>query len=209
MWCKKRIAAAPGVLAVLLLAAPEAGAQVRSATVALKTTCPYGCWQGANAALRRLDNVRDVRVAPDFEYRESDKYECVMQLELSEDVFPDVRRWKDQFIKLANDAYVVREFEVTVDGVLARVGDAIVLKSPSSDRPVSLVPLREDPRKHPAGSNEYAGNVGKAFNDLRRQAAEPGRQGLRISVTGTIVSNGPGYTVEVREYVVLPESKKK
>ena len=169
------------------------------AAIGLTSKCPYGlgaCWGGAYEALVKLDGVSAVRPVANAADSTADVY-------LGRDVLPDVDRWAEQIAETANGSYDLRGVEVSVNGVLARQDDGLVLTGPLFAAAVPLRALGETDKvqfdqaarqAHPATSEERS-----AFDRLAAAGgAVSGATTMRV--TGPLVREGDCWTLHVRTF---------
>jgi galactose oxidase len=163
--------------------------------VGLTGTCPYGisaCWGGANEALARLDGVAQVDPIPDGEASTATVF-------LADGSLPSLDRWREQFLSIVNQSYVLRGIEVTLTGAVESRGDELFLDAGHGRPSVRLAPLDpadkvqwDRPARTPAPlSPEEAA----AYATLVTQEAVTGP----VTVTGPLRQAGDDFTLEVRK----------
>jgi len=167
--------------------------------VGLTPTCPYGlatCWGGASTGLRQLDGVDVVRPI-------ADNAASVAFLYLDHDGLPDIENWPTQFARSTNGSYGWRGVEVTIDGLVERDGDRLIMPGDANRERVILAALRPEAKvqlylengvRRPLPEQERA-----AYGNLAaRLQNAPGP--MSAKVTGPLQKTDAGFVLQVREF---------
>ncbi len=170
-------------------------------TIGITPTCPYGiqaCWGGAKDALQRLSGVEEVRYS-------ADRHDSTAQVHLQSDALPDLDLWRKEFAGVANASYTLRGIEMTLGGVVSEIGGRLTLMGTGERPPLPLAPLEAGDKVQwnfatrqnwPVLADEQS-----AYQDLlnRVQTNPPPP---KVTVTGPLVKNGNGFSLEVRHFAV-------
>jgi galactose oxidase len=193
-----RLAMPSCALLALALWPGLAVAQVHEIVVGITPTCPYGikaCWAGAYEALGRIEGVQSVSTTPDA-------YNCTANLRLKPQVLPDPVKWAATFKTMVDRAYVFRGVELTVEGTVEAVGDALALRVPGIPQPIALAAfshkLQWNFKKRAARQPEP--DERDAIDQLVRKAKDVGNAPFKVQVTGPFTHTEQGYVLEVREF---------
>jgi hypothetical protein len=193
-----------GLLFFALIPQP-ANAQVHEVVVGVTPNCPYGikaCWGGAHEALGKLEGVKSVDSTPDA-------YNCTGGVDLKSNALPDPDKWADQFKKAVDQNYVFRGVEITVEGVLEKKEDGLVLRIPKIDEPLRLAALGNklqwNFKKRAARQPEP--DEKDAHDTLARVVKNPNATEVKVMVTGPLRKEANRHILEVREFTQLAPSK--
>jgi hypothetical protein len=194
-------------LIVFLLASPwlclEAGAQIRSVTLGIRTHCPYGirgCWPEIRDGLEAPSEIASIVGEPDIK---TDTCEVKMR----NDWIADPAMFQRNFttMRIGVD---VRGVEIVADGHLEVQGKKLVLRISDKDEPIELVDLKQKVQWD--GERKQAEVPTKsekqAFAKLK---AETRGKPVRVRVVGPIAyakDGEPGRRIlEVRKFDLLKD----
>jgi hypothetical protein len=159
--------------------------------------CPYGigaCWGGAFDALQHLSGIEKVRPIPD-------NAASVAFVYLKNDTLPNLDQWREEFADVANDSYVLRGIEMTMDGTVTETNGLLTLAGNETRPEVVLAPLQAPDKVQwdiktsanwPMLPEEEA-----AYERLSARLAEAA-DGAKVEVVGPLRKNGNEFFLEVR-----------
>ncbi|MDQ3623641.1 MAG: hypothetical protein M3463_14320 [Verrucomicrobiota bacterium] len=193
------------VTAVLTAAAAPAPARVLEIIVGITPSCPegfMGCWGEASQALRALEGVESVATTPDT-------YNATASIHLKTEHLPDAEKWRAQFRKIFGERIGFRGVEVTVEGTLKSVGDALLLDLSESPRPLQLAALENKlqwnfKKKRARGPEEEERH---AYTSLVAKTKSDPAKPLTVQLTGPLRISEGASVLEVREFLVIEPEK--
>lgn len=162
-------------------------------TVGITGTCPYGigaCWGGAHEALLTLGGVETVDPVPD-------PHDSTATVFIHDVELPDLELWREQFAQIVNGRYALRGLEMTLTGSV-KAADGELTLTPKSGTAVRLAPIGAADKVQWDATTQapmpLTPQEASAFDQLT--AAAP----LATSVTGPLLRDASGYTLEVRSF---------
>jgi hypothetical protein len=183
-----------GTAVLIAAAAVPASAQVRSVTVGIDTTCPYGLvawWPAVLEGLQRLDGVKKVE-------ERLDPIALTASIATAKEALPNAVTI-EKCLKRTGEQFSLRGIEVTAEGVLVTSGDRRQLLLPG-EKPLTLTPLTtkvqwDTKKKERAALSESETAAFRRLNDAAPSHKE------RIRITGPLRRSEKGeLTLEVRDF---------
>jgi hypothetical protein len=165
--------------------------------IGITPICPYGigaCWGGAFNALQRLSGIEKVRPIPN-------NADSVAFIYLKNDTLPDLEKWREEFAEIANDSYVLRGIEMTLDGTVIENNGLLTLAGNETRPEVVLAPLQAPDKVQwdfktrqswPMTLDEEA-----VYERLSAKLAKT-TAGQQVEVVGPLKRNGKEFYLEVR-----------
>jgi galactose oxidase len=120
------------------------------------------------------------------------------------DTLPDIDRWTEQIVRVANGSYHFRGVEVTVKASLRARNGGFELANPVIHKPVALAPLGEVEKiqfdraagvAKPATVEELA-----AYQRLVEKYRSAGTAELPVRVVGPLRQTDAGWTLYVQDF---------
>jgi galactose oxidase len=196
--CNLRQSIQLSAVALLLLWAAAAQAQVTDVVVAIMPACPHGiggCWGAAYEALGRLDGVESVAHTPDA-------FNCMADVRLKHSGLPNLSAWEKQF---KAGAFQLRGVEVTVKALVEKSGKDFCLQIPDVKERVKLVVLQNKLQWNfkKKAARQAEPDEQKAYEVLTLKRNEAKRNDFSVEVTGPLRQTDQGMVLEVREFFLL------
>ena len=149
--------------------------------------------------MQKLDGVQAVRPIANAEDSTADVY-------LHGDTLPNVDRWAEQIVRVANGSYDFRGVEVSVKATVEAQNGGLTLTGPSIDKPVLLAPLEPGEKiqfDRPSGTPKpaTAGELA-AYERLLAGFRSAGATDLPARVTGPLKMRDVGWVLHVRSFEI-------
>jgi hypothetical protein len=169
-------------------------------TVGVTPTCVYGlagCWGGAKGALLRLTGVETV-------LDEADAYASTASVFLKDDRLPDLDIWRQEFSRIANASYSLRGIELTLSGAIDDTDGRLSLVGNQSRPSVVLAPLEEANKVQwdfaMKASWPLEPDEASAYDRLKQLLRDRPSASASVTVTGALLKDQSGFTLEVRTF---------
>jgi hypothetical protein len=120
---------------------------------------------------------------------------------------PSVEQWLNEFKAVANEAYVFRGVEITVEATVIVSDGELALRLANEAPQLLLAPLRHKLQWNfkKGRARQPEADEGQAFELLTAEARKAGQRGLRALVTGPLIDRDGKPAVEVREFFLFKQ----